>query len=1572
MNLAHVTVETKPSHAPFLAEWPQPWLNGDDGLAWFVTDALGVTREVQRNRLTDEVYWCSVPVSLPGVQSFVVTTGASTSPATAWTAPDLTGLKLRFIWDAAVGGDGSIHEADLTDTGVRDVLRDGAWLREERRYVMTKVTSAGTGNLVVGEGVLCVHAYFTFRSDLPNVVKLALRISNAAAEVQTNASLIASQGGGIKSSGTTQLCSIGYSDCDLILPTVGTWACIQDRQINIAGVGLQNPTVIADALEIPPINGSYTSDAHCFPRKLWTRRRFVLYKTSAGATLTQAQDALAWNGLSRADDGRHGINWRNYHTVRAYGPSKSLLPRLDLGGFSGGYAGATTQCQTNWTNLHNAVVAGTQTFSSQGGEFGENTGSARYGLFQFVGTSDPQAPGGQDIGTFCGGTRHVPSFVRYAALYSSLKLDGCGIALYERTTGKPLRSYDFAAAYAGGAVARYDGSASLAGLRQPFSFSAQNNVGYEYRVTDQSDFAGWTKRGDSWPPHYYDSNSSHWWPDRTSLWGTAPRSIWNFHCDYQPLLEQVPVAIGSADATPHPTFSPSTCYPHQQGTPGSAAGGNLGSGVCWKDPEDCQHSVRIYRHLIPLAWLGGDLLAIDDLSMCAEWFGLEYTEMGWLKYHDNVPFLNAVNNRCLGPGVAGGTVGPGQPLGSSQGRMGVQAATPHTAAYGTGRADAWVATLFAADYALATNMRRADGFPVYGLKTRAKMMFDFIRTGVITLNGMTDKQTPPDLLTITGGTGCVPGVYAIASSPDPGAGPVTYFTLKDSSYDAAFGHSNSITGSTASVSDNSVAGFITRQTSGGVATVLTFSGANYIGGARQLTHASAFLSYSFNSGSISGGTGGYVPYGTINQRYYSQQAGLEIPKLYFGYFSLFKQLGDVLTQAETSEAADHFVKQWSKYIGKVERYTDYWTAYPNPPTNGQWGPPNYVPTWDRQTNSAADLDLVPTGGPTHNGGHWPEALGSLEIAYRITGDVAVLQTANSLGGPQVAPGTAPSARAPTILALDSYYAPGLVQLMQSSPGADAGFTLPSISPTVRGYARPNPCIQGTQLVLYGVVTPGANPVSTGLHCTATLPASLGGGSVTMTETGPGTNVFTYTLETTTLAPGSGTVLVQVFDAEQRSGGQSFLVTIAPSQTAPRVSPRVSPNPVQAGSTLTIYADVVLGTSPSSTGVVVTADTSTIGGTTVTLLDGGVAPDVTASDLRYTANFTVPSTVEPGRYTLAVYVVDDQERTASGRIAVSVTSAPVATTAPSVVLRLQESPLLPGDTLTMFATVTPGDSTTIDSVHVNLAPIGGDPVTALLDDGVSPDVTASDLIYSGEFTLGGALAPGTYSLACVVVDAAGLSGSHKAALVVNPLPVAANPVVVSVTLDPNPAEQGDLVTVTAYVVEGTHTITSVEVDMSALGLGVVSLSDEGSGVWDADVQTTLETPPGTYTLTATATDSAAAVGTLDFSMVVTAHAPSTTGMAALVVRSGQMVFLVPCDAAERLQVQGIEIQNQPDVTAEAGGQLPVELSDGTTIKLVPFRIITVTPPDTGPPDVTVGTATGGERHGVPVRGRERAR
>jgi hypothetical protein len=118
---------------------------------------------------------------------------------------------------------------------------------------------------------------------------------------------------------------------------------------------------------------------------------------------------------------------------------------------------------------------------------------------------------------------------------------------------------------------------------------------------------------------------------------------------------------------------------------------------------------------------------------------------------------------------------------------------------------------------------------------------------------------------------------------------------------------------------------------------------------------------------------------------------------------------------------------------------------------------------------------------------------------------------------------------------------------------------------------------------------------------------------------------------------------------------------------------------------------------------------------------------------------------------------------------------------------------------------------------------------------------------------------------------------------------------------------------------------------------------------------------------------AATGTFSFPFTVIAHAPTTSGVAMLVVRSGQMVFLVPTNAAQRLEVSGIEIQNSPDVAAESGGQLPVTLDDGTTIKLVPFRIVTTEPPGGGePPDVTIGRETGGERRAGPNRPRERGR
>jgi subtilisin-like proprotein convertase family protein len=97
---------------------------------------------------------------------------------------------------------------------------------------------------------------------------------------------------------------------------------------------------------------------------------------------------------------------------------------------------------------------------------------------------------------------------------------------------------------------------------------------------------------------------------------------------------------------------------------------------------------------------------------------------------------------------------------------------------------------------------------------------------------------------------------------------------------------------------------------------------------------------------------------------------------------------------------------------------------------------------------------------------------------------------------------------------------------------------------------------------------------------------------------------------------------------------------------PQASMTLSPTLGPVGSTTNVFVSVTSGANPPSTGIAVTCDASAIDGGTVTLLDNGVAPDITAGDLIFSGTATVGAGAPFGVQTLTGNVLDAQGRTAS--------------------------------------------------------------------------------------------------------------------------------------------------------------------------------------------------------------------------------------------------------------------------------------------------------------------------------------
>ena len=224
------------------------------------------------------------------------------------------------------------------------------------------------------------------------------------------------------------------------------------------------------------------------------------------------------------------------------------------------------------------------------------------------------------------------------------------------------------------------------------------------------------------------------------------------------------------------------------------------------------------------------------------------------------------------------------------------------------------------------------------------------------------------------------------------------------------------------------------------------------------------------------------------------------------------------------------------------------------------------------------------------------------------------------------------------------------------------------NPSGTGAANPSTVQAGNSTLLTVAVTPGTNPTSSGLAVTANL-STIGGGAVqSFFDDGShgdlvaGDNIFSFSasIPANTTAGGK-TLPVAITDAEARSGTASISLTVTPSTTPPTGVGAASPNSLLAGDSTLLTVTVTPGTNPASSGITVTVDLSSIGGSSSqSLFDDGTNGDVTGGNNVFSFQTTVTAATIPGAKTLPVTISDAQSRASTTSIALTVQSPPTNT------------------------------------------------------------------------------------------------------------------------------------------------------------------------------------------------------------------------------------------------------------------------------------------------------------------------
>jgi endonuclease G len=216
------------------------------------------------------------------------------------------------------------------------------------------------------------------------------------------------------------------------------------------------------------------------------------------------------------------------------------------------------------------------------------------------------------------------------------------------------------------------------------------------------------------------------------------------------------------------------------------------------------------------------------------------------------------------------------------------------------------------------------------------------------------------------------------------------------------------------------------------------------------------------------------------------------------------------------------------------------------------------------------------------------------------------------------------------------------------------------NPAGAGNASPSTLNAGDAVVLTVIVTSGTNPASTGLAVATDLTSIGGSAAQTFYDDGthgdatPGNNAFTFatTVPLGTTA-GIKTLAFTISDAEDRGSTGSFQLAVQ-GISNPSGTGSASPNTVPPGGLTVLTFSVIPGTAPTSTGIAVRADLSSIGGSAVqTFNDDG--------NNSFSTPATVGAVISEGFKTFPVTITDAQARTGTGTISLTV-QATVAHTA----------------------------------------------------------------------------------------------------------------------------------------------------------------------------------------------------------------------------------------------------------------------------------------------------------------------
>jgi predicted extracellular nuclease len=225
--------------------------------------------------------------------------------------------------------------------------------------------------------------------------------------------------------------------------------------------------------------------------------------------------------------------------------------------------------------------------------------------------------------------------------------------------------------------------------------------------------------------------------------------------------------------------------------------------------------------------------------------------------------------------------------------------------------------------------------------------------------------------------------------------------------------------------------------------------------------------------------------------------------------------------------------------------------------------------------------------------------------------------------------------------------------------------------------------------------------------------------------------------------------------------------VCSTSTNPSGTGTADPASVMAGGSTLLTVAVTPGTNPTSTGLAVTGDLSSIGGSaTQPFFDDGTSGDAVAGDNVFSFQATVSTGTAAGAKSLPVSITDAQARSGSATIDLTVQAS--ASTNPSGTGAADPASVVAGSSTLLTVAVTPGTNPTSTGLAVtgDLVSIGGSATQQFFDDGTNGDAVAGDNVFSFQATVASGTAAGAKSLPLSITDAQARFGSAMIALTVS--------------------------------------------------------------------------------------------------------------------------------------------------------------------------------------------------------------